>query len=156
MHQRLYAGVRGALASLGSHHVKGLAHSWLPVLSRTAWSGPNIWMTNTFSLSDLAWQPTSLPRLTTAGRERGGGARAFRHGACALWLTRVAALQDGRRPLAFAAQPAQACTRAHRPAAQLRGAMCAVCSATPLARQPFGSAGKRGSGRRTTGRAHLP
>ena len=57
--------------------MKGLAHSWLPVLSRTAWSGPNIWMTNTFSLSDLAWQPTSLPSLTTAGRERRGGARAL-------------------------------------------------------------------------------
>ena len=32
-------------AHAGSHHVNGLAQSWLRVVSRAAWSGPNIWTT---------------------------------------------------------------------------------------------------------------
>ena len=51
----------------------------LPLWSRAAWSGPNIWMTYTFRRSDLAWQPTSRPFLTTVGQGRGqdGSMRAY-------------------------------------------------------------------------------
>ena len=56
--------------------MKGLAHSWLPVLSRTASVGPNIWTTYTLRLADLAWQPTTLPSLTTVGGGRCERARA--------------------------------------------------------------------------------